>query len=574
VASEEEVGLKGLQENARNLKKEVDDMKAALKIEDIKDIESESLRQDMLDADIASKRGQGIVMSVSNGMINRLVEEFNLETSQMNREKKLSRATDLYELNLKMNEFNLAAGRVDDAIASVQRSADTMFKYRQMAIDEMERTDRIDRLDAQELRQKAAYENQQEKDGYIKISPEKLEENIRKYGEDRIRTDIYGDSYLRPAVETAGKEQFTLSSGQIRYDGDGNVIAIGSGIGDVETKTIGNKIVAINPDGSTRVIFEGESPETVAENFSETMKFRNSYLSQSKEFKDVQNSYNRIKASAEKVTPAGDLSLIFNYMKMLDPSSVVREGEFATAQNTTGIPEKIKNIYNSFATGQRLGFEDSKQRKDFVDTAKRLFDKQKNTQLNIMKESRTTAGALGLNPMLSVPDLIEMQPTFETFDNFLDNATDAQLEAANAIQQETGATDEELLDLVNEQLAESISFNNVGSDTNLATLKEVVTEKDGEKGGQCGRFVNKITGLGVGDSYESKIAKMDPSITTPEPGMVFTMPYKDTGHTGFIVGIDGDDAVVKDSNWFVKSSPETIKTHKIPLKKMTGFARV
>jgi len=33
-------------------------------------------------------------------------------------------------------------------------------------------------------------------------------------------------------------------------------------------------------------------------------------------------------------------------MKILDPGSVVREGEFATAQNSAGIPERIRAKYN------------------------------------------------------------------------------------------------------------------------------------------------------------------------------------------------------------------------------------
>jgi uncharacterized protein (UPF0335 family) len=115
------------------------------------------------------------------------------------------------------------------------------------------------------------------------------------------------------------------------------------------------------------------------------------------------------------------------------------------------------------------------------------------------------------------------------------------------------------------------NFSQVGGDTKLATVTSV---PDGVKGGQCGRFVNKLTGLGLGDSYQSKMAKMDSSIKYPEPGMVFTMPYKDTGHTGFIVGISGKNAIVKDSNWNVSSAPEKVTTHLIPIAKMTGFRKV
>lgn len=103
-------------------------------------------------------------------------------------------------------------------------------------------------------------------------------------------------------------------------------------------------------------------------------------------------------------------------------------------------------------------------------------------------------------------------------------------------------------------------------------LEKVVSVSDGVKGGQCGRFVNKYTGLGLGDSYQSKLAKMDPTIKTPEPGMVFVMPYSWTGHTGFIIGVNNDGTVtVKDSNY---GFDETVKTRIMPISKITGLTRV
>ena len=116
-----------------------------------------------------------------------------------------------------------------------------------------------------------------------------------------------------------------------------------------------------------------------------------------------------------------------------------------------------------------------------------------------------------------------------------------------------------------------LDFNSVGGDTDSATLSIVAEKEVGDKGSQCGRFVNQITKLGVGDTYASKMSKMDKSITTPAPGMVFTMPYKNTGHCGFIVSIKNGIATVKDSNW---SLDEKIKIHTIPISRMTGFAYV
>lgn len=51
---------------------------------------------------------------------------------------------------------------------------------------------------------------------------------------------------------------------------------------------------------------------------------------------------------------SADLALIFNFMKMLDPDSVVREGEFALAEATGGFSETLKKEYAKVTSGQRL----------------------------------------------------------------------------------------------------------------------------------------------------------------------------------------------------------------------------
>ena len=90
-----------------------------------------------------------------------------------------------------------------------------------------------------------------------------------------------------------------------------------------------------------------------------------------KAFQGQANSFGRIKASAEDPDAAGDLALIFNYMKLLDPGSVVREGEFATAQNAAGVPDRITNLYNNVLEGTRLG---EAQRKEFLDRAEKIYN--------------------------------------------------------------------------------------------------------------------------------------------------------------------------------------------------------
>lgn len=92
---------------------------------------------------------------------------------------------------------------------------------------------------------------------------------------------------------------------------------------------------------------------------------------QVKDFKNVKVSYDTIQSVAENPTAAGDLSLIFAYMKVLDPNSSVREGEFANAQNAAGVPERVRNLFNQWKDGQRLSDE---QRNDFVLQARKLAE--------------------------------------------------------------------------------------------------------------------------------------------------------------------------------------------------------
>lgn len=73
-----------------------------------------------------------------------------------------------------------------------------------------------------------------------------------------------------------------------------------------------------------------------------------------KNYKIVRDNYERIRAGATAGTGAGDISVIFGYMKMLDPTSVVRENEQATAQNAGGVPAHIRNLYNKTMNGDLL----------------------------------------------------------------------------------------------------------------------------------------------------------------------------------------------------------------------------
>jgi len=138
---------------------------------------------------------------------------------------------------------------------------------------------------------------------------------------------------------------------------------------------------------------EKEEKEKEPFNFGDEDKLRDDFRSESKEFVKVRDAYGRILST--DASAAGDLALIFNYMKILDPGSVVREGEFATAQNSAGIPERIRAQYNRVKSGERLT---EITRADFLQQAKNLYETQADSQSYLESEYETYAEEYGFKP--------------------------------------------------------------------------------------------------------------------------------------------------------------------------------
>lgn len=121
-------------------------------------------------------------------------------------------------------------------------------------------------------------------------------------------------------------------------------------------------------------------------------RFRKEYNDQTQPYQTVKSAYGRLLASED--TAVGDLSLIFGYMKMLDPGSVVREGEFATAQNAAGVPERIMNVYNRVVNGERLN---ASQRNSFKGQAKGLYNSALEGEKTVRTGLERIATGYGLN---------------------------------------------------------------------------------------------------------------------------------------------------------------------------------
>ena len=118
------------------------------------------------------------------------------------------------------------------------------------------------------------------------------------------------------------------------------------------------------------------------------------------DFRSVGDSFNTILAGADNPTAASDLSLIFAYMKMLDPRSTVRESEFAQAEQSGALPDRVQNIIGRFWDGQRL----TTNRGAFLTQAKNLYDARMPAYTNIVDTYTGIAGRESLDARNVVMD--------------------------------------------------------------------------------------------------------------------------------------------------------------------------
>lgn len=167
---------------------------------------------------------------------------------------------------------------------------------------------------------------------------------------------------------------------------------------EVDTVVVGDKLVNRQ---TGEVVYADEQGSGIDAKAESDLRKEYAGLPATKDFSLQSQAYGRIVESASDPSPAGDLALIFNYMKVLDPGSVVRESEFATAQNAAAVPDRVRNMYNRVMEGERLNPE---QRRDFVRRATKLYKEAERGEAQRYGQYSTIARDYGYEPDRVLPD--------------------------------------------------------------------------------------------------------------------------------------------------------------------------
>lgn len=147
-----------------------------------------------------------------------------------------------------------------------------------------------------------------------------------------------------------------------------------------------------------RTLYAQNKPASTFDNVNSLGK---RWMDESADYLGRGQSLGQLLSGAKQQSAAGDISMVFNFMKMNDPNSAVLPGEYATAQNAGGVDERVRAFYNSLLDGQRLT---PSQRKDFLMTAKAIFESTIAAKDERVRHFTSLAQAYGIDPSLVIYD--------------------------------------------------------------------------------------------------------------------------------------------------------------------------
>ena len=138
-----------------------------------------------------------------------------------------------------------------------------------------------------------------------------------------------------------------------------------------------------------------------------------------KDFSEVNTQYRRVKAlgnlaaTDKPARSAADLALVVTITKMLDPTSVAREGEVKLTASSASLVDQASNMLNQWKNGQTI-LPDA-TRASLLKMADTIFPSYSDAYENRKRDAYTTANEYGFSPKRTM-----MGADISEFDNMSD----------------------------------------------------------------------------------------------------------------------------------------------------------
>ena len=122
---------------------------------------------------------------------------------------------------------------------------------------------------------------------------------------------------------------------------------------------------------------------------------RDEYNALTKNYRTVQDAYNKIIGASKSGTGAGDMAMLYAFMKLNDPESVVRESEFAAAASTGSLGERMQGLVLRVLNGERMP---ESVRAELTNEAKNMFGAQQKSYGVIKERYKGLSERANVNP--------------------------------------------------------------------------------------------------------------------------------------------------------------------------------
>jgi len=167
-----------------------------------------------------------------------------------------------------------------------------------------------------------------------------------------------------------------------------------------EIREVDGSLVRVMPDGTVQEIYGGDQSPDVSEVGALRREFTG--LAAVKSFEPVARQYSNIVTSAATSygsdgtgTGPADIALVFSFMKLIDPTSAVQQGEQANAASAGGVPAQIWGYYNAL---RGAGTMNQETRDQFVAAATDIYNNAKTPYDTAVEYYTGLSTQLGYDP--------------------------------------------------------------------------------------------------------------------------------------------------------------------------------
>lgn len=164
---------------------------------------------------------------------------------------------------------------------------------------------------------------------------------VRLFGEQGVPQEAQNETFL-----AGPRNNFGVPAGTLMTRSPEGVVSV------VSRQESGYEL---GPDGRLQPIRGGpQDPAAGGNRIQNERELRREFGTLTQEYRTVRQAFQKVEASLGQGTGIGDVGGIFGVMKIFDPGSTVREGEAATVENSGGVPERFRGLYNRVLSGERL----------------------------------------------------------------------------------------------------------------------------------------------------------------------------------------------------------------------------